>query len=177
MIGNVVSLVVLLAIVALFAWLTKRAWGSTHKVLKWLALVLAGLLTLIFALVFVVGLIGTIKLYAPASNPVANVKVAGTPEQSARGAKFATLCAGCHSTAGKPPLDGGKDNFISSGAPPIGSIYAPNLTPAGETKDWSDGEIIRAIREGVRKSGRPLLIMPSEIFHNLSDADVQSIVA
>ncbi len=39
MIGNVAGLVVLLAIVALFAWLTKRAWGSTHKVLKWLALV------------------------------------------------------------------------------------------------------------------------------------------
>ena len=44
-------------------------------------------------------------------------------------------------------------------------------------KDWSDGEIIRAIREGVHKSGRPLVIMPSEAFHNMSDADVQSIVA
>src|SRR5262249_38807907 len=40
-----------------------------------------------------------------------------------------------------------------------------------------DGEVIRAIREGVHKSGRPLVIMPSEVFHNLSDTDVQAIVA
>lgn len=179
MIGTIVGLLVLLALVVLFGWLAKRAWGSKHKVLKWPALVLAGLLTLLFALVFVVALMGTLKLYAPASNPVANVKVAGTPEQIARGAKFAGICVGCHSsTTGKLPLDGSKDDFMSDPtAPPVGSLYAPNLTPAGEVKDWSDGEIIRAIREGVHKSGRPLIIMPSEEFHNLSDADVQSVVA
>ena len=67
-------------------------------------------------------------------------------------------------------------NF-SEGGPPVGTLYAANLTPAGEIKDWSDGEIIRAIREGVHKSGRALIIMPSEVFHNLSDVDVQAIVA
>jgi mono/diheme cytochrome c family protein len=56
-------------------------------------------------------------------------------------------------------------------------VYATNLTPAGEIKDWSDGEIIRAIREGVHKSGRALIIMPSEAFHSLSDDDVHAIVA
>jgi cytochrome c553 len=178
MIGNIVGLLILIALVVLFAWLTQRAWGSKHKILKWPALILMGLLTLVFALVTMVGAMGTFKLYAPASNPVANIKVAGTPEQIARGAKFAGLCAGCHSTAAKPPLDGSKDDFLSGpDAPPVGSLYAPNLTPAGEIKDWSDGEIIRAIREGVHKSGRPLVIMPSEEFRNLSDADVQSIVA
>jgi cytochrome c553 len=67
-------------------------------------------------------------------------------------------------------------NF-SHGGPPVGTLYASNLTPAGETKNWSDGELIRAIREGVHKSGRPLIIMPSEAFRNLSDIDVQAIVA
>jgi len=177
-IGTIVGLLVLLALVVLFGWLAKRAWGSKHKVLKWPALVLSGLLTLACVLLFVVALIGTIRLYAPASNPVASVKVAGSADQIARGARFATYCAGCHSTAGKPPLDGGKDDFISGeGTPPVGSVYAPNLTPAGEIKDWSDGEIVRAIREGVHKSGRPLVIMPSETFRNLSDADVQAVVA
>jgi mono/diheme cytochrome c family protein len=178
MIGTIVGLLVLLALVVLFGWLAKRAWGSKHKVLKWPALVLAGLLTLIFALVFVVALMGTFKLYTPASNPVASVKVASTADQIAQGQRIAGFCAGCHSTTGKPPLDGSKDDFLAGpGAPPVGSLYAPNLTPAGEIKDWTDGEIIRAIREGVHKSGRPLIIMPSDVFHNLSDADVQSIVA
>jgi mono/diheme cytochrome c family protein len=178
MIVNIVSVLVLVAFVVLFAWLTKRAWGSKRKILKWPALVLSGLLTLVLALVTVVALIGLYKLSAPQGNPVATIKVAGTSEQIARGAKFAVFCAGCHSTTGKPPLDGSKDDFISGpAAPPVGVLYVPNLTPAGETKDWSDGEIIRAIREGVHKSGRALLIMPSDQFHNLSDADVQSIVA
>jgi Cytochrome C oxidase, cbb3-type, subunit III len=33
------------------------------------------------------------------------------------------------------------------------------------------------MRDGVEKSGRPLIIMPADTFHNMSDADVQSIVA
>jgi hypothetical protein len=108
------------------------------------------LLTILLAIVIVVAAIGLYKLYAPQANPVATVKVAGTSEQIARGAKFAAICAGCHSTTGKPPLDCSAQDFISGG-PPFGSLYAPNLTPAGEVRDWSDGEIIRAIREGVHK--------------------------
>lgn len=178
MVVNIVSVLVLVLLVVLFAWLTKRAWGSKHRILKWPALILSGLLTLLLALVTVVALIGFYKTSAPQSNPAASIKVAGTTDEVAIGAKFAVFCAGCHSSTGKPPLNGGGNNFGSiPGGPTLGTIYPPNLTPAGEIKDWSDGEIIRAIREGVHKSGRALIVMPSEEFHNLSDADVQSIVA
>ncbi len=178
MIANIVGLLVLVALIVLFAWLTRRAWGSKHRILKWPALILSGLLTLVLALATVVALIGLVKTNAPAGNPVASIKVAGTSEQIARGQKFALYCAGCHSTTGQLPLDGGKDNFGDiPGGPSLGTIYAPNLTPAGEVKDWSDGELVRAIREGVHKSRRPLIVMPSENFHNLSDDDVQAIVA
>jgi mono/diheme cytochrome c family protein len=92
--------------------------------------------------------------------------------------RFAHGCAGCHSTAGNVPLDGSKDSlFNGSNGPPFGTMYAPNLTPGGPLKDWSDGEIIRAIREGVDQSGRPLVFMPSDTFHNIGDADVQALVA
>jgi cytochrome c553 len=67
-------------------------------------------------------------------------------------------------------------NFLIGG-PPVGTLWATNLTRAGELNNWSDGEIIRAIREGVHKTGRALVIMPSEVFHNLSDVDVEAIVA
>jgi cytochrome c553 len=56
-------------------------------------------------------------------------------------------------------------------------MYAPDLTPSGPIKDWTDAQVIRAIREGVDKDGRPLVIMPSGGFHELSDADVQAVVA
>ena len=68
-------------------------------------------------------------------------------------------------------------DFSKGGGPPIGRLFAQNLTPAGELKGWSDGEIIRAIREGIHQTGRPLVIMPSEVFRNFSDADVEAIVA
>jgi mono/diheme cytochrome c family protein len=77
-----------------------------------------------------------------------------------------------------PPLDGGtRDFFGGSGGPPFGTLVPPNLTPAGPLADWSDGEVIRAIREGVDRNGRPLLIMPADQFHRMSDEDVQSVVA
>ncbi len=38
-------------------------------------------------------------------------------------------------------------------------------------------EVIRAVREGVHKNGRSLLVMPSGNFRNMSDEDVQALVA
>lgn len=165
---------VLIVLIVLFGWLASRAWRSKRRILKWVGVVVAGLLTLVLTLALVVALIGFYQLNAAHNNPVANVKVAGTPAQIARGERFAQLCAGCHATTEKPPLVGGP-NF-GADSPPLGTLYPPNLTPT-HLKDWSDGEILRAVREGVHKSGRSLIIMPAELFHNISDADAQSIVA
>ena len=113
------------------------------------------------------------------TNPVANVSVARTPDQVARGQYMATAfpgCAGCHSSnasASPPILDGGH----VAGLDPLGSFNAPNLTPGGPTKDWTDGQIIRAIREGIDRDGHPIALMPAADYHNLSDDDVQSVVA
>ena len=59
----------------------------------------------------------------------------------------------------------------------MGVLYATNLTPGGPLKGWTDGEIVRAIREGMDEDGRPLIGMPSQAYRNLSDADVQALVA
>jgi mono/diheme cytochrome c family protein len=165
----------LLALTILATWLAMRARRANNQVVKWVGLVLSSLLALAFTLTIVVVLVGFYRLNFPPSRPAATeIRVAGTPDQVARGARFGALCAGCHSPNAKVPLVG--QNFLQGG-PPAGTMYAANLTPAGEIKDWSDGEIIRAIREGVHKSGRSLFIMPSEVFHNWSDADVLAIVA
>jgi mono/diheme cytochrome c family protein len=59
----------------------------------------------------------------------------------------------------------------------MGTLYAPNLTPSGNIKDWTDGEVIRAIREGIHKDGRSLVAMPANDFRSMSDEDVQAVVA
>ena len=169
------GLTAVLALAVLATWLALRARRARNRVVKWVGLVLSSLLAAACALVVAVALVGFYKINFPPHRPaVADIKVAGTPDQVARGEKFAAFCALCHSPNADVPLVG--QNF-GKGGPPIGTLYAANLTSAGEIKDWSDGEIIRAIREGVHKSGRALIIMPSEVFHNLSDADAQAIVA
>lgn len=172
-----IGLLVLLLLTLLFGYLAFRAWRSRRGVLKWIGLVLSALLTLILALVFVAAVMGTLKLNQNynASHPAATIKVAGTPEQVARGRQIANLCAGCHSPNGQPPLSG--QDFGAGFPVPFGTLYARNLTPGGEIKDWTDGEVVRAIREGVHKSGRSLIIMPASAFHRLSDEDAASIVA
>lgn len=171
-----VGLGVLLLLTLLFGFLAYRAWGSRNAILKWVGVILAGLLTLVFGLVLVVAILGTFKLNQNfnASHPVANITVERTPEQLARGEKLVTTCAGCHGTQGDFPLTG---TDFTQGGPPFGTLWSANLTPGGDIANWSDGEIVRAIREGVHKSGRSLMIMPSSIYRHFSDDDMKAIVA
>jgi len=176
MIGNIVSLLVLVLFVVLFAWLATRAWRARRAWVKWPGVILAGLLTLVFAMVTVVAVLGFVKLEARHTNPVADLKVAGTAEQIARGGQLAWGCADCHSPTLDLPLGGSTENFIAGG-PPVGVLYATNLTPGGPLQGWTDGEIVRAVREGIDKDGRALIVMPTQAYRHLSDADVQALVA
>jgi mono/diheme cytochrome c family protein len=144
---------VLVSLAALGTWLAMRARRAQNRVAKWVGLVLSSLLATISTLAVGVALIGFDKLNFPPHRPaVTDLKVAGSPEQVARGARFGELCAACHSPDGNVPLAG--QDFFKEG-PPFGTLYAPNLTPAGEIKDWSDGEIVRAIREGCIRADEP----------------------
>ncbi len=173
---DIAGILVLVVLIALFGFLTARAWKLHNAWLKWGGVVLTGLLTVIPALLLVLALIGFSKLSERHNNPVADIQVAGTTAQIARGQQLAHGCENCHSEQTQLPLSGA--NFAAKfGLPPLGTLYAPNLTPGGNIQDWTDGEVIRAIREGVHKDGRSLLIMPSESFRNMSDDDVQAVVA
>jgi mono/diheme cytochrome c family protein len=172
-----IGVLILVALIAVFGFLAFRSSKARRRWLKWIGMLLAGLLTLIPAALLVLALIGFAKLNQHYDNPVADVKVAGTPEQIAHGERLANACASCHTPLNQLPLSGvnfgAKFDFPSM----MGVIYAPNLTPSGNIRDWSDGEIIRAIREGINKDGRSLMIMPAGDFRNMSDEDVQAVVA
>jgi mono/diheme cytochrome c family protein len=174
--ANLLSVLILIGLVLVFGWLASRAWRSRRAIIKWPGTFLAGLLALLLAVITVTAVLGFYRMYARQSHPVSKVQVAMTAEQVARGQRLASMCIECHASSGNLPLDGSKGNMVEGG-PPVGVFYAPNLTPAGPLKDWSDGEIIRAVREGVHKNGRPLLVMPSEGFYGMGDADVQALVA
>lgn len=170
----IISTVIVTGLSLFMTWLAMRAGRIKNRpMVKWPAAILAGLLAVACALVTGLALLGLYRFYLPAAAPAPAVPIAGSPAQIARGERLANLCAGCHSTTGELPLDGSAQNF----SPGIGTIYAPNLTPGGPLQHWSDGEIMRAIREGIHQSGRALVLMPSDQFHVMGDGDVQALVA
>lgn len=144
---------------------------------------------LVAAAVFVCGA-AYLAFKGPNMRPAPNIKVPMTAERIERGRylfEHAAHCTGCHS-----PRDWGKYSApviaettgsgfefpAELGLP--GRIVATNLTPDPETGlgNWTDGEKIRAIREGVSRDGRALFsLMPYPALSKLSDEDVESIVA
>ena len=172
---DLVGLTALLLLVTSGIWLALRARRARNRVVKWVGVFLSSAIPLVGTAAAGVALVGFYRVnYPPYRGTAPDIHVAGTPDQVARGARFSAFCAGCHSPDGKPPLVG---RDFTAGGPPFGTLWAPNLTPAGEMAHWSDGEVIRAIREGLHQNGRALVIMPSEVFRHLSDADAEAIVA
>ena len=177
MVQNILSWLILVLITILFGWLSLRAWKAGKWFIKWPGAILGGLLMLATGLVSVVAFIGLVKIYAPSTSPAMALQVAGTQEQIARGEHIANaLCVECHTTDNTLPLRGGR-NFSEEIPLPIGSIVSANLTPGGPLAAWSDGEIFRALREGVDHNGRKLAIMSAVPVRYLSDEDMQAVIA
>lgn len=58
------------------------------------------------------------------------------------------------------------------------TAYAPNITPGGRVAKWSDAELARAIREGIRPDGSIIgPPMPFALYKGLGDEDLAAIVA
>ncbi len=92
-------------------------------------------------------------------------------------------CWSCHSGEGAnatTPPKGGLKFDLTTGTPSLGIYYSANITPDAETGigGWTDGEIVRAIREGIHKDGTVLFpIMPVDPLNGLSDDDALALVA
>ncbi len=157
--------------------------------MKWILRIAGGLVAL---LALAVGAV-LVKVYAlsPVVRPAPQVTVVSTPERVARGkylAESVANCISCHSPAdssqpGNPVTPGkeytGHDFSVEMVGFP-GAIRAPNLTSDQETGigAMTDGELLRALREGIGRDGHALIMMPSKDFAAaMSDDDAKAIVA
>ena len=133
--------------------------------------------------------IGWAPVLGPKARPTTNRHFRVSPQRIARGeyiVNHVSSCADCHSPAdwtdqrNPKPL---QDKHLSGQVWPMpdfpGRMTVPNITPDRKTGigTWSDDEIARAIREGIRKDGRALFpMMPYRAYREMSDEDVESIV-
>ncbi len=176
MLLNLLGMAALIFLTYVFFTLFLRLLRSPSLGVKLLGGLLSGVLATAFAVATGAALFGVWRMDSPRDRPVTDLKVAGTSEQVARGRELALACIACHSSDDSPILNGGMTNLVAQ-LGPYGQLYGPNLTPGGEIRNWSDGEIVSAIREGVDDKGVPLMVHPASDYYWMSDADVEALVA
>lgn len=154
-----------------------------RKAVYWITVSVAGLV--FFGAMWV-------ALQEPERRPPEDLTVELSPERIARGTYLAThvaRCVHCHSQQdtskfGRPVIPGTEGAGGMCLGPSTGfegRICPPNITPDPETGigRWTDGELLRAMREGVNRRGEALFpMMPYEKYrHALSDEDAHAIIA
>ncbi len=142
------------------------------NVLKWIGIILGGLVGLVLVAAAVVIAIGSARVGADLSDaPVEMVDVPGGEAAIAQGQHIAETryCGECHGE------DLAGTDFLNEEG--FAVLPAPNLTPAGVGRDYTDEDWVRALRHGVGGDGRPLIIMPSEVYTHFSDDDLGALVA
>ena len=126
--------------------------------------------------------VGAVALYARSESmlrrryavPQRPIAIPSDSASLARGGHLVTAvgtCATCHGE------DLGGRVYADMG--PVGIVAGPNLTPGagGRGAVFRDDDWVRAIRFGVREDSTSLIAMPSEVFMNMSDADLGAVVA
>ena len=144
------------------------------KILKWVGIVLGGLIGIIVIAAVVLYFIGSSKVNKTYDIQVAAVTVPTGQEAIERGRHFVEaigMCTECHTNN-----LGGE---ITGDDPMFGTLVARNLTPGqgGIGGTFTDLDYVRAIRHGIGQDGKALIIMPSEFFNKISDADLGAIIA
>lgn len=88
-------------------------------------------------------------------------------------------CGNCHTPLGpEGPVAGMELAGRLVEKNPMFTAVAPNITPASRIADWSDAELARAIREGIRPDGSVIgPPMPFTFYRRISDTDLAAIVA
>jgi mono/diheme cytochrome c family protein len=152
---------------------------------KTVVLVLLGVVLLL--VIGAISAIGWEVVTGPKARAVTARKFDASPERLARGKYLAegpAACFHCHSEhtftdPRYPIVEAKKGAGWVMPIPELNNIASRNITPDQETGigAWTDDEIARAIREGVRKDGSALFpVMPYTDFAKMDDADVEAIV-
>lgn len=106
--------------------------------------------------------------------PLPDIQSTNDPSAVARGKHLAESLAAC-ATKDCHGADLAGGNSLKMG--PVGTFTGPNITPKGMLAAYSDGELARLIRYGVKKDGRSVRFMVVQDFNWLPDDDIAAIVS
>ena len=140
-----------------------------RKLLRYSAYTLGALAALLLIAIGVVYAMSERIIARTYDAPAAPITVPTDPASIAEGERLAQIrgCPGCHGDR----LQGN----VFFDEPGVVRLTAGNLTRAA--RRYSDAELARIIRHGVRPDGSSVFGMPSPAFFHLSDADLGRIIA
>lgn len=144
-----------------------------------------GGLVLLLVLVAACGY-GYLMFAFPKVPAVPDITFDTSPERIARGKYLndhVVGCTTCHTQRDWAKFSGPiKQEVLGAGGEsfnlgPAGMLYSKNITPAG-IGSWTDGELLRAVTQGVSKDGTPLFpLMPYPHYGAMSEDDVHAVLA
>jgi mono/diheme cytochrome c family protein len=106
--------------------------------------------------------------------PLPDIARSTDPVVLARGKHLVASIGGCSS-------NGCHGADLGGGAPidvgPVGVFTGPNISMGGLGLVYTDGELARVIKHGVKKDGRGVRLMPVSDFGWLPDADIAAMVS
>ncbi|PSL17886.1 c-type cytochrome [Shimia abyssi] len=120
-------------------------------------------------------ILATAALAAAATTTSAEVSV----ERGEYLVRGPAACGNCHTPQGPdgPDMTNELGGFMVEKNPNF-EAWAVNITPGSRVADWSDAELARAIREGIRPDGTVIgPPMPIGLYRGIGDDDLMSIVA
>lgn len=144
-----------------------------NKVLKIAGIAVAGLLLLVLIFAGTTYLITQSHWNTTYELNFESVEISDDPEVLQHGRHLLTIrgCFDCHgeNLAGKIFLED----------PVVGRIVATNLTSGegGIGAEYSDADMVRAIRKGVRKDGKSVLFMPSHEYSLMHQRDLDAMIS
>ena len=139
------------------------------RLVRWLRNALIGLVVLVAIASLVIYIASERIVNRRFSIRATDVTPLAKESDAAEGLRLAKIrgCTGCH----MPDLKG--QMFIDD--PLIARVASPNLTAA--MREYSDVDLERIIRRGVRPDGKSVVVMPSAMFSPLTDEDLGKILA
>jgi mono/diheme cytochrome c family protein len=147
---------------------------TMKKWLRWFGITLGGVIGVIAVAVLFVFISTEVRMNKTYAVERTQYSVSRDPVSIERGRHLANtvvLCIDCHGTdfSGRLVVDD----------PMIGKLYGTNLTTGRGSAilEYTDIDLDKAIREGINPNGKPLRFMPSQEYYNLSDPDVDAIIA
>ncbi len=140
------------------------------RLFRWIGIGLGVLLGLTVVAVAVIYALAQRSVNHSYHVPQTAIEVPTDAAAIAEGRRLATI-NGCYASCHGQQAQGA----VLFDEPIVGRLVAPNL--AASARNYSDVELANIIRHGLRPDGRSLIVMPSEAFVFLSDADLGRIIA